>query len=98
MFFLVGIMSADRGSASDKTVFQPSSPVVVGTYQQDDSDTEAPPELPSSPPPPMPARISPDLQDVQVSKVHFPGLILGLCPANKRRRYFVTSLIGWAQT
>ena len=26
------------------------------------------------------------------------GLILGLCPANKRRRYFVTtSLIGWAQ-
>ena len=27
-----------------------------------------------------------------------PGLILGLHPANKRRRYFVTtSLIGWAQ-
>ena len=27
------------------------------------------------------------------------GLILGLCPANERRRYFVTtSLIGWAQT
>ena len=26
------------------------------------------------------------------------GLILGLCPANERRRYFVTtSLIGWAQ-
>ena len=26
------------------------------------------------------------------------GLILGLCPANGRRRYFVmTSLIGWAQ-
>ena len=28
-----------------------------------------------------------------------PRLILGLCPANERRRYFVTtSLIGWAQT
>ena len=28
-----------------------------------------------------------------------PGLILGLCPANERRRYKVTpSLIGWAQT
>ena len=28
-----------------------------------------------------------------------PGLILGLCPANEKRRYFVTtSLIGWAQT
>ena len=27
------------------------------------------------------------------------GLILGLCPANERRRYFVTpSLIGWTQT
>ena len=27
------------------------------------------------------------------------GLILGLCPANGRRRYKVTpSLIGWAQT
>ena len=27
------------------------------------------------------------------------GMILGLCPANERRRYFVTiSLIGWAQT
>ena len=27
------------------------------------------------------------------------GLILGLHPANERRRYFVTtSLIGWAQT
>ena len=27
------------------------------------------------------------------------GLILGLCRANERRRYFVTtSLIGWAQT
>ena len=27
-----------------------------------------------------------------------PGLILGLRPANERRRYFVTaSLIGWAQ-
>ena len=24
------------------------------------------------------------------------GLILGLRPANERRRYFVTSLIGWA--
>ena len=30
---------------------------------------------------------------------HGTGLILGLRPANKRRRYFVTtSLIGWAQT
>ena len=30
---------------------------------------------------------------------HFTGLILGLCPANERRRYKVTpSLIGWAQT
>ena len=29
----------------------------------------------------------------------FPGLILGLRPANERRRYKVTpSLIGWAQT
>ena len=29
----------------------------------------------------------------------YPGLILGLRPANERRRYFVTaSLIGWAQT
>ena len=25
------------------------------------------------------------------------GLILGLCPTNKRRRYFVTSFISWAQ-
>ena len=29
---------------------------------------------------------------------HVPGLILGLRPANERWRYFVTSLIGWAQT
>ena len=29
---------------------------------------------------------------------HSTGLILGLCPANERRRYFVTTyLIGWAQ-
>ena len=29
----------------------------------------------------------------------YTGLILGLCPANERRRYKVTpSLIGWAQT
>ena len=29
----------------------------------------------------------------------YRGLILGLCPANERRRYKVTvSLIGWAQT
>ena len=28
----------------------------------------------------------------------FPGLIIGLRPANERRRYFVTmSLIGWVQ-
>ena len=31
--------------------------------------------------------------------VHTAALILGLCPANERRRYIVTtSLIGWAQT
>ena len=31
--------------------------------------------------------------------VSLPGLILGLHPANERRRYKVTpSLIGWAQT
>ena len=31
--------------------------------------------------------------------LHVTGLILGLCPANERRRYKVTpSLIGWAQT
>ena len=31
--------------------------------------------------------------------VYNPGLILGLRPANERRRYKVTtSLIGWAQT
>ena len=30
---------------------------------------------------------------------HVAGLILGLHPANERRRYFVsTSLIGWTQT
>ena len=35
----------------------------------------------------------------QVGKQHiYAGLILGLRPANERRRYFVTtSLIGWAQ-
>ena len=28
-----------------------------------------------------------------------PEMIVGLCPANERRRYFVTtSLTGWAQT
>ena len=31
--------------------------------------------------------------------IHYAGLILGLCPANERRRYFVTtSLIGWTHT
>ena len=31
--------------------------------------------------------------------IHVTGLILGLHPANERRRYNVTpSLIGWAQT
>ena len=31
--------------------------------------------------------------------ISYTGLILGLRPANERRRYFVTtSLIGWAQT
>ena len=30
--------------------------------------------------------------------IGYTGLILGLRPANERRRYFVTtSLIGWAQ-
>ena len=34
---------------------------------------------------------------VMTPLVH-PGLSLGLCPANERQRYFVTtSLIGWAQ-
>ena len=34
-----------------------------------------------------------------VKKFHQAGLILGLRPANERRRYKVTpSLIGWAQT
>ena len=33
------------------------------------------------------------------SQIYHPGLILGLRPANERRRYKVTpSLIGWAQT
>ena len=31
-------------------------------------------------------------------KGNYAGLILGLLPANERRRYFVTtSLIGWVQ-
>ena len=35
----------------------------------------------------------------EVTKTSYAGLILGLRPANERRRYFVTtSLIGWAQT
>ena len=34
-----------------------------------------------------------------VNKLAYRGLILGLRPANERRRYKVTaSLIGWAQT
>ena len=34
-----------------------------------------------------------------MAKLHIPGLILGLCPANERRRYKVTpSLIDWVQT
>ena len=38
-------------------------------------------------------------ESVMEDKKHNPGLILGLRPANERRRYFVTtSLIGWAQT
>ena len=37
------------------------------------------------------------ISDVQ-PKVLITGLILGLCPANERRGYFVTmSLIGWVQ-
>ena len=39
---------------------------------------------------------------MNIITVHYaanPGPILGLHPANERRRYFVTtSLIGWAQT
>ena len=40
------------------------------------------------------------LMTQKIASVHCKsGLILGLCPANERRRYFVTkSLIGWAQT
>ena len=35
----------------------------------------------------------------EMIKNHYSGLILGLHPANERRRYKVTpSLIGWAQT
>ena len=38
------------------------------------------------------------LQEQQITQVN-TGLILGLRPANERRRYKVTpSLIGWAQT
>ena len=37
--------------------------------------------------------------EVYIIRVSGTGLILGLRPANERRRYFVTaSLIGWAQT
>ena len=44
--------------------------------------------------------IGPKLDMVSDTVVHLiTGLILGLYPANERRRYFVTaSLIGWAQT
>ena len=36
---------------------------------------------------------------MQMVMQYIPVLILGLRPANERRRYFVTtSLIGWAQT
>ena len=35
---------------------------------------------------------------LEYSYVIYPGLILGLRPANERRRYKVTpSVIGWAQ-
>ena len=43
---------------------------------------------------------SSSLQDTNASAsvLYISGLILGLRPANERRRYFVTmSLIGWAQ-
>ena len=37
-------------------------------------------------------------RDTAGTALHISGLILGLRPANERRRYFVTtSLIGWAQ-
>ena len=37
--------------------------------------------------------------DIRRFQCSIAGLILGLRPANERRRYFVTpSLIGWAQT
>ena len=36
-------------------------------------------------------------QDFQSKATRLLGLILGLRPANEKRRYFVTSLIGWLQ-
>ena len=39
------------------------------------------------------------LQSVVYEQINISGLILGLHPANERRRYKVTlSLIGWVQT
>ena len=39
------------------------------------------------------------MQNIGQFQAPYTGLILGLCPANGRRRYFVTtSLIGWVQT
>ena len=39
------------------------------------------------------------IQLCETDTQYFSGLILGLCPANERRFYKVTSsLIGWAQT
>ena len=37
------------------------------------------------------------MNPVQTCEPAVKGLILGLWPANERRRYIVTSLIGWAQ-
>ena len=39
------------------------------------------------------------LENTWEESVKLSGVILGLCPANERQRYFVTlSLIGWVQT
>ena len=38
-------------------------------------------------------------RDRVFSDIEYPGIILGMCPANQRRCYIVTSsLIGWAHT
>ena len=45
------------------------------------------------------SQVASDLKCHETHVAPVSGLILGLCPANERRRYKVTpSLIGWAQT